>query len=241
MPKNGMNDDGCTNACELPRCGDKIVQRESNNESCDCGDYNASQADNNGGTNCACALDCTFKTCSTERDGTAGAGTSGVEPGAQEECDDGESTNDADCLTMCVDAMCGDGYINDDEECDPATMLPGEHVMAAASGASFLIDQNDTGVLRSRSRTMRTTRTPATVTPSWRCTTVLPVPGNGGNNRAVIVDTRTWLPGSVHVLRRERRHLRRGDEWRTYSWHDFVQSGLHHRQERVHQRVAHWA
>jgi cysteine-rich repeat protein len=61
--------------------------------------------------------------------GTGGGGTSDPEPvcgngtpEGDEECDDGNDSNEDACLNDCVDASCGDGYVWDGEEtCDDGT------------------------------------------------------------------------------------------------------------------------
>lgn len=44
-------------------------------------------------------------------------GNNEIEP--PEECDDGNSSNTDSCTTTCTDAICGDGYVQSGEECDP--------------------------------------------------------------------------------------------------------------------------
>ena len=40
-----------------------------------------------------------------------------------EECDDGNNSDNDDCLSTCVDATCGDGFLNEnDEECDGSNL-----------------------------------------------------------------------------------------------------------------------
>jgi len=128
--KNGDNDDGCTDACKLPACGDSLVQ-PSLGEQCDlggansnsgactatcklavCGDnliqQNVEQCDDgaNNGNNKACKANCTLNVCG---DGFVGPG---------ESCDDGNQSNDDACTNVCKGAACGDGFKQPGEQCD---------------------------------------------------------------------------------------------------------------------------
>ncbi|MEM7159013.1 MAG: DUF4215 domain-containing protein [Myxococcota bacterium] len=96
---NGNDDDGCTDTCTIPTCGDGIVQ-ESLGEECE--DGNASNED-------ACVQGCVSASCG---DGFVWAG--------QEECDDDNTADDDACLSTCVPASCGDGFVwTGMEDCDP--------------------------------------------------------------------------------------------------------------------------
>ena len=39
-------------------------------------------------------------------------------PPGYEQCDDGNTDDDDGCLSNCVSATCGDGFVGPDEECD---------------------------------------------------------------------------------------------------------------------------
>ncbi len=85
---NDIDNDGCTNLCNLPACGDGIVQA---GEECDDGndlDYDG------------CSNDCRLPACG---DGILQEG---------EECDDGNLSNNDSCINECKIARCGDGYLH---------------------------------------------------------------------------------------------------------------------------------
>lgn len=99
--KNGDQDDGCTDECRHPACGDGYVQKELN-EQCD---------DGNDDDNDACLNSCLKATCG---DGVVQEGV--------EDCDDGNTNNSDSCLANCAHATCGDGFIQTGiEECDDWT------------------------------------------------------------------------------------------------------------------------
>jgi cysteine-rich repeat protein len=127
---DGDNDDGCTDACQVPACGDGFVQA-SLMEQCDdggnnsdsgactlackkaiCGDglieANVEQCDDgpNNGPGKACKADCSKNVCG---DGDKGPG---------EACDDGNNNNNDACTNVCKLATCGDGFAQPGEECD---------------------------------------------------------------------------------------------------------------------------
>ncbi|TPV94268.1 MAG: hypothetical protein B7733_16310 [Myxococcales bacterium FL481] len=95
---NDSNMDSCTNACELPRCGDGYYQNGAGEQ---CDDGNNSNGD-------ACTNECKAAQCG---DGFVRSGV--------EECDDGNVDNSDDCLDTCEAATCGDGHVwTGHEECD---------------------------------------------------------------------------------------------------------------------------
>ncbi|MEZ4450367.1 MAG: DUF4215 domain-containing protein [Nannocystaceae bacterium] len=123
---NAVDDDECTNGCQLPACGDGIVQ---DGEACDdgnlvvddgctnecvlpaCGDGIVQDgetcdagADNGPGK--ACKGDCQDNVCG---DGDVGPG---------EGCDDGNMVDDDECTNACKLASCGDGKVQPGEACD---------------------------------------------------------------------------------------------------------------------------
>ena len=122
---NSIDDDGCTNACTLPECGDGVVQAGEecddgntiNDDACTnactnpvCGDgiVQAGEACDDGNSNNGdgCTNDCTLPQCG---DGVVQAG---------EECDDGNSVDDDGCTNACTTPVCGDGIVQAGEACD---------------------------------------------------------------------------------------------------------------------------
>ena len=98
--KNGDQDDGCTDLCAKPACGDGFEQPNAG-EQCDLGGANS----NNG----ACTLTCKDAVC----------GDDFIQIGV-EQCDDGPlNGNDKACKADCSDNFCGDGFVEVGiEECD---------------------------------------------------------------------------------------------------------------------------
>ena len=97
--KNGDNDDGCTDICAKPKCGDGFEQA-SLMEQCDLGGDNSNTG--------ACLVTC--------KDATCGDGQ--VHEGA-EECDDGNNNGDTKaCKADCSKNVCGDMKVGPGEECD---------------------------------------------------------------------------------------------------------------------------
>ncbi|MCA9657536.1 MAG: hypothetical protein KC486_04280 [Myxococcales bacterium] len=94
---DAVDDNGCTNDCTLPACGDGILQA---GEECDDG-----LANNNNGK---CVADCHTNVCG---DGY---------PGPDEECDDGNDKEGDGCNLQCALEMCGNGVVDADEYCDDA-------------------------------------------------------------------------------------------------------------------------
>ena len=120
-----MNDDGCTNACHLPKCGDGIKQA---NEECDDGN----QVDTD-----ACSNTCHLPKCGD-----------GVVNQPSEECDDGNTVNDDTCTNDCKKhEVCtnfvdddGDGLVDCDDvvdcHCPPIPKDPG-HIVFASTGPDY--------------------------------------------------------------------------------------------------------
>jgi cysteine-rich repeat protein len=86
---NRNDNDFCTNACKLAKCGDGIVQIGI--ESCD--DGNKDDKD-------GCTTKCKNARC----------GDGFVQKG-KEECDDGNKNDNDSCLNTCKKARCGDGIL----------------------------------------------------------------------------------------------------------------------------------
>lgn len=100
---NVRDNDRCSASCKSDEtCGNGVVD-VTVGEVCD------TRAPENGGR---CSPDCRS---------LQGCGNLYLDPG--EECDDGNDSNDDDCLSTCQLARCGDGYTASDgalkEECDP--------------------------------------------------------------------------------------------------------------------------
>ena len=95
--QNGDPDDGCTDLCTLPICGDGLLQ-PSTGEACDDGVDNGDAK--------ACKLDCSLQVCG---DGALGPG---------EGCDDGNLQDGDGCNASCVLESCGDNKVDVGEGCD---------------------------------------------------------------------------------------------------------------------------
>lgn len=125
---NTVDDDACSNACTLPKCGDEKVQLGYE----DCDDGNVDDTD-------GCVSGCAAASCGdgfiragvemcddgNDEDGDAcsnvcqpGAGCGNGSVEADEECDDGNTATDDSCID-CLAAICGDGYAEVGvEDCD---------------------------------------------------------------------------------------------------------------------------
>ncbi|MBT6176155.1 MAG: DUF4215 domain-containing protein, partial [Deltaproteobacteria bacterium] len=95
----------CTYNCTFTSCGDGIVTLAAGEE-CDPGSGPAGTPGSGPIATAECNLDCTFSSC--------GDGIVNALDG--EECDDGNDNNNDSCTNSCLDARCGDGYINLDDE-----------------------------------------------------------------------------------------------------------------------------
>ena len=98
---NTNNTDGCTNTCELPKCGDGILGNTPG-ETCEPPGTPA------GAHNNPCRGDCTVCGDSVVNDG--------------EQCDDGNTNNTDTCANNCtITARCGDSIVGNTpgETCDP--------------------------------------------------------------------------------------------------------------------------
>ncbi len=91
---NAINEDACTNECQVPTCGDGFTQ-----EGEECDDGNTLDSDE-------CTSECLFATC----------GDGYIQPG--ESCDDGNDVDDDSCTNDCRLASCGNGALDDGEQCD---------------------------------------------------------------------------------------------------------------------------
>jgi cysteine-rich repeat protein len=98
---NANNDDGCTERCELPRCGDGFLQTGE-----DCDDGNSNDSD-------ACIAGCHAAKC----------GDGFVQQNV-EQCDQGASNaNTAACTSSCRNQRCGDGFVGPGEGCDDGNTI----------------------------------------------------------------------------------------------------------------------
>ncbi len=96
--EGGVQTATCEADCNLPACGDGIVNLHAG-EACDEGGLQTA----------ACEAMCTQAVC----------GDGIVNPHAGEACDEGEANSDSgSCTLACQDAVCGDGLLGPNEECD---------------------------------------------------------------------------------------------------------------------------
>jgi cysteine-rich repeat protein len=105
---NIRNDDGCVFPCKLARCGDGFLERGV--ETCE--PPNTPTCD-------ASCREIVPPRC----------GDGHLDPG--EECDDGNHSNEDDCLNDCTRARCGDAFVHvrgtpPFEECDDGNIAPGD-------------------------------------------------------------------------------------------------------------------
>jgi cysteine-rich repeat protein len=110
-----INDrDGCTNACELARCGDGLKRTDAKNSSMQpcCDDQP---------TNCPEGESCISGLCSS--------------PGF-EQCDDGNDRNDDLCTTNCQIPFCGDATLNTGESCDDGNCAQSDACTNACQNAA---------------------------------------------------------------------------------------------------------
>lgn len=90
----------CTSVCTVPYCGDTIITQP---EQCD--DGNEAEDDD--------CIACVSAACG---DGHTYDGV--------EECDDHNTEDNDGCSAICVEEICGDGIVQDNEECDGAGDSP---------------------------------------------------------------------------------------------------------------------
>ena len=110
---NADNDDGCTDLCQLPKCGDGFLQA-SLKEACDDGPANSNSG--------ACTAACAKASCG---DGLVWMG--------MEACDSGANNSDTGaCTKACKAAACGDGLVwMGMETCDDGNVKDGDGCSAA--------------------------------------------------------------------------------------------------------------
>jgi cysteine-rich repeat protein len=103
------NDNNCSEDCD-PDCGNGAVEA---GEGCD-----------DGAESAACNADCSPSVCMDNK----------LNVTAGEECDDGNDVNEDECVMMCKDAKCGDGYVlNGVEECDDGNKTEGDECTNACT------------------------------------------------------------------------------------------------------------
>ncbi len=100
---NQVDDDGCTNGCTLPSCGDGILQQPR--EECD---------DGNDTGDDKCTNQCTLPSCG---DGIVSTG---------ESCEDGNLVDGDGCSATCQSESCGDGIKASGEWCDDGNLVDGD-------------------------------------------------------------------------------------------------------------------
>jgi cysteine-rich repeat protein len=123
---NQVENDGCSNECTLPSCGNGILEL---NEECDLGNANSDTG--------ACLTTCKLATCGDHLVETGVEQCDGSPMGAQvcsasctleqcgnkildpgEQCDDGNTVAGDGCGPTCKIEFCGDGIKNNGEACD---------------------------------------------------------------------------------------------------------------------------
>jgi cysteine-rich repeat protein len=132
-PQDNDNDTFCNAQDVCPNLADNQADRDNDGEgdACDCGDFVADglgEACDDGGVDTAdCDLDCTPVVC----------GDLHVNLAAGEQCDEGNNSNNDDCLDGvgggCKLAFCGDGFLrtnpidqDDLEQCDDGNNINGD-------------------------------------------------------------------------------------------------------------------
>jgi len=96
---NKTDGDGCSRSCISEYCGDNIVQRSLEEE---CDDGNTTDED-------GCSGLCINEYC----------GDNIIQQGLGEQCDDGNNQNNDGCSNKCeIEAVCGNGILEEGEECD---------------------------------------------------------------------------------------------------------------------------
>ena len=106
--------DGCSATCQTEVCGNATVDP---GETCDEGIGNSDTPD------AICRMDCTAQRC----------GDIIVDTVAGEVCDDGNLSNEDDCLNTCQDISCGDDFVNGIEECDDGETAGGDGCSATCT------------------------------------------------------------------------------------------------------------
>ncbi len=120
--QDGDNDDGCTDACKTPVCGDGFVQ-PSIGEGCDLGGANTDAGD--------CTLACMLAACGD-----------GLVHAQDEQCDDGPDNGPGQaCRADCSTNVCGDGDQGPGEECDDGNPIDGDGC------SSTCVDQSGDGIV----------------------------------------------------------------------------------------------
>ncbi len=145
---NTLDGDGCSSTCLFETCADGIQNQGETNIDCGgqncqpcspvCGngfhEVNEECDDSNTSSGDGCSSNCLFETCA---DGIQNQGETDIDCGGEncqpcdpvcgngvvdgwgEQCDDGNSNNEDDCLNNCLEATCGDGVVQAGiEECD---------------------------------------------------------------------------------------------------------------------------
>jgi cysteine-rich repeat protein len=125
---NSLNDDGCDQTCQLEVCGDGVINFSdgANLETCD--DGNSLGGD---GCSSSCTIENGF-TCNNEpSECVESCGNNSADPG--ETCDDGcggdgcsAADNGDTCDQFCQQEICGNTFIQNNEECDDGNTTSGD-------------------------------------------------------------------------------------------------------------------
>ncbi|MBU2213294.1 DUF4215 domain-containing protein, partial [Patescibacteria group bacterium] len=151
--ENTADTDACTNECKGAVCGDGIVR--SGVEECDSGTGN--------GKICTAVYDraCTYCSGSCKEVEMKGPYCGDSIKNADEECDDGNTSNDDECSTSCkiihpAAAVCGDGNRDAGEQCDDGNQINTDACLntcrSATCGDGFIkagVEQCDDGAFNS--------------------------------------------------------------------------------------------
>ena len=106
---NAIDNDGCSADCVSDTCGDEVVDE---GEDCDDGNTTTETCVYGESSCVVCASNC------TEQSGDTLLCGDGV-PQADEQCDDGNDDDTDVCLSTCLEATCGDGFVQAGvEACD---------------------------------------------------------------------------------------------------------------------------
>jgi len=100
--------------------GDSMTSSGTSSGTTSMGSGSGSESEGTTGTTATSSSTTNGETTTTgEPMGVCGDGS--VDPG--EECDDGNSSNEDNCVEGCVSAICGDGYVGEGEACDDGNTI----------------------------------------------------------------------------------------------------------------------
>ena len=122
---------GTTSVCD-PICADGL---QKPGEECDRGNDNTCQCPwNQDETACDVCCNCALQTSPTRYCGD------GIHQAGDEECDTGSSNSDTTpnaCRTDCDNPSCGDGVVDNGEECDDGNIISGDGCSGTRSSAAY--------------------------------------------------------------------------------------------------------